>query len=433
MTDRAGFLAGLSESLTALCLWWVAAASLIMRSRGGTVGLLLPLGLTLAFLVLFRLILTKPRPVPVLTALVLAAAGAALAALILAAPGKLTLLHLLVLAAGAGMAAGLPLFTCLRRPELRRHLTWMDLLLMALLLRFVAAGDGGIAGADGLMAAVLLLDAGSAVGLRMSAGGDDRDVPRAMGAALLAALVLAGVVLALVALFSRSGALTDSLLTGLGGFFRSLGGAVTRFFQALAGKMKREEQFEALPVEQLPDLSDAAAQTGHTGAAAGGLGAAIVILALVAVAAVLLLVLLRKKRAGLDRSQASAAPEALLTRTPGALGRRWQALLDRLRYRALCRRCRGTPAGTLAWLERRAKRRKCPRRTDESIRGFLTRLAPAGALSPLAEALERACYASGASALSPAQCHALRRAGGRAIRKMPVRTKQDRQKGGRET
>ena len=97
-----------------------------------------------------------------------------------------------------------------------------------------------------------------------------------------------------------------------------------------------------------------------------------------------------------------------------ALKKAVKDLLERIRYRAYCIRFRNTPAGLLAWCERKAGR-KAARAASESGSSFLRRLAvqcaeeEKQALLRLAQLVERSFYSSSSVKADAGLCRAVRR------------------------
>lgn len=422
MNDRAGFFAGLADILTAMCVYYVAAAVLIMNKRGWGVhlGWLLLSAAACAFV--FAWLLKKPRSTPLLTAVTggLVAASLGLYLLVSTTPAKFG--YIFLLCVGAGMAAGMPLYFCLHRPQVMKHLNYLEVLILAvlgLLLTRQALGIDGLTAA--LMIAVLLLDAAAAVGLRMSDGdaADGRNAFKASLVALAAAGILALVIALFVMLFSRSGGLTDSVLHGLGAFFAAIGGGIERAFERLAKLLYREEEYDAALLDTAPpSIAESELENGGMGLSVNTTALGIVLVVLVIAAAVAVAILLRKRRAVRDTGLIAAAPEsAAVRRSGGTLDALWQRLKEVLRFRWTAFVRRDTPAGVLVFLERRARRVHAPRQTGESMRAFLMRMDPSGGMDDLADALDREYYGGGGGALGAKRCRELRRYIRRVVRR----------------
>ena len=143
-----------------------------------------------------------------------------------------------------------------------------------------------------------------------------------------------------------------------------------------------------------------------------------VVLALGAAALIWLLVRMRRERAGGRNTLRRRRPSGSEVRKSGfirALRELFARLLSALRYRVDCIRFRKTPAGLLAWCERRVP--KSERRVDtESGSEFLLRLTglavsaeQGAALKTLAELVERSFYSPRPAAVEPELYRAVRR------------------------
>lgn len=410
MKNRVHIFAAVSESLCYLCVYWIVAATMILAHKGWSMALLWPLAWSLLCAMADVLILKKERGFAFLMLLGVSMGAAGLAFFIVIAGVKMTGLHVLTLAVGAGMAAGLPLYYLVNRPQLSRHLNALDILLLAFVwLLLVQAGYDFAAGTDLLIAAVLLVDAAAAVGLRINADGGVAGAWKAVVAALLSALAVAALVALLTALFSRSAALTGGFLGALGVGFRWFGSLLKSFFTWFSGLFYRTPKYHELgEVDfELPSVAglDETVQIGQQSMAWLGVTAGVLVLAVL----VALLIVMRKDKWSLTADGQTESFAARTSRMTGGLRRRWQEWLDALRFRWTARLRRDTPPGLLVALQRKARRQKKPRRDGETIRAFITRMAPDGSLTVLADDLERHFYGKQSYRLTAAQCRALRR------------------------
>lgn len=410
MSDRAGFFAGLADILTAMCVYYVVAGVLIMGSGWGVhIFWLLLCAAGCAFA--FAAFLKKPRSTPLLTAVTGGLVLACLGVFLLVSETPLKFGYIFVLCVGAGMAAGLPLYTCLHRPQVLRHLTHLEVLILAMLAVLLTRSALGIDGGTvGLMAAVLLMDAAAAVGLRMSDGETaGENAFKASLVALGAAAGLALVIGLLSLLFSRSGAVTGGVLHGLGAFFSSIGRGMESLLRRLADLIYREQRYDTLHLEDMPSLAELEMEGGEMDFSVNTTGLGIVMAVLVVAAAVAVAVILRKKRVARDVTMVSAPESAAVRRSGGTMDALWRRLKAALAFRWTAFLHRDTPAGVLLYLERRGKRLRAPRQTGESMRAFITRMDPAGGLDELSDALDREYYGGGKRALSGKRCRELRR------------------------
>lgn len=412
MRDGNGFFAALSCALSSLCIYWLIAAVLILGRRGWDLGLFWFLAATVISAAVFELLLKKARPMALVTAVTLLLGGAYLAWFIVWTQVKLSFLHIFVMTVGAGMAVGMPLYGCLKRPGIHQHLSYLDVTLLTFMVLLLCGEYLGIgAETNVLFVLVLLMDAAAAVGLRMRGSGDRRAARMAVLSALGIAALLALAVTGLVALFSRSGGLTGRLLGALGSALQAAGGSLTRFFTWLTGLFWRPETFDTL---DLPVATPSALVLEGTAQRELVIPPAVtaVLLSLVALAAIAAVVLFFRsiKTVGGSAAVAVAAGPARESRVSGALKARWAAFLKKLRFRMDALWGRNSAAGLLVWLERKAKKSHRERRRGESMREFIGRMAPDGCLSPLAEALDMEYYGGSKASLTPGQCRALRRA-----------------------
>lgn len=409
MRTKRGFLAALSCSLASLCVMWLVADVMILGRKGWDIGLFWLLLFTALSAVFFEVYLRRERSFSRLTAVTLALALAWLALQFLLTAVKLSFLHILVMTVGAGMAAGMPLYFCVKRPTVHQHLNYLDVSVLAFGLLLLCGPYLGIGRETNLLfVLVLLLEAGAAVGLRMGSGG--AQVRKATAVSLASAAVLAAAVTALVSLFSRSGAFVGRILEALAAAGRAAGDTLTRFLRWFTGLLYRPESSDTLSV--VPE--------GPAAALIEGVQQKELVLpdwfvhlclTAVAAAAVLFAVLLLRslKRPAPEAPVAEAEP-ARMSREEGLWARWWKELKRKLRFAWTALRRRNSAAGLLVWLEAKARRQRRSRRKGETMRGFIGRMAPDGILSPLAEALDLEYYGGGGTALTAAQCRAMRRA-----------------------
>ena len=406
MRDKTGLLAALSDSLCCVCVWWIVASTMIMAGRGWVLGLGWPLLWTLLSAALFGRLLRKPRSFNAMVGLATAAACAALALFIYISGVRMTALHVFTLAVGAGMTSGLPMYYLVRRPTLHGHLTCLDALLLAFAWLLLMPSETGVAGL--LTAAVLVLTAAAAVGLRMGSE-SGAEGAKAMLVALLSALVLALVVAALIALMSRSGALTGSVIAAVGGILRWLGGGLSALMERFAALFTPlDTDTGVAPIETMaPAIATEETEAVASGETPAWLGA--VLLVIVAVCAVLVALRLRRVRLTLDTETVEGGQAVHTGHIRGAARRRWRALREAFIFRVTALTRRDSPPGLLVYFQRCAARKKQGRGDGETAREFLRRIAPDGALDTLADDLERRWYGGGGYTLTAAQCRTLRR------------------------
>ena len=412
MKDRAGFFAGCADVLTEMCAYYVVAGIAIMAKRGWGVHLFWLLLCAAACMWVFAALLKKPRSVPFLALVTGGLFLACMAVFLLASSTPPRFGYVFVLAVGGGMAVGLPLHYSLNRPTIQKHLTRLDILLIALVGLLLCRKALGIdAGTVALMTAVLFMDAASAVGLRMSdAAGDSGDAFKAVMIALGGAAALALVIGLFTAVFSRSAGAVGGILHGIGSVFAAIGGQIERFFRWIASLVGREDSFEAIPLEgEIPSVTALEQDMGgeiSVDASGIGVAAAVLILAAISVA----VILLRKKTLSRKSAVSAAVSDMTVRRTGGSFAELWQAVLAKLRFLWMAFVLRDTPAGLMVRLEWQGKRIRRPRRSGETMAHYIRRMDAPGALGELADALDRQYYAGEkGKILSARKCRDMRR------------------------
>lgn len=407
MKDKTGFFAALSDSLCCVCVYWVVASTMVMSGRGWTMGLFWPLLWTVLCTAAFARVLAKPRSFNAMFLLAAGAAGLALALFIAVAATHMTGLHIFTLAVGAGMASGLPMYYLVKRPTVHGHLTCLDVLLLAFAwFLLTQAGQDAAGGAAFFMAAVLVLAVGAAVGLRM--GSDSgAEGAKAMGVALASAALLAFCVMGLIALFSRSGELTGSIVRTIGNAFRWLGGGLSWLMERFASLFEPQE-LEAVTMEGGVSGVVIDSQVDTTTSSDGSIWPAIVLAALVVGFVVVMMTILRKTKLTLGTEPTGGEAAVSTGSIRMAARERWQAWLRAFRFRVTALLRRDTPPGVFVCYARYAARRKQGRQNGETARQFLRRMAPDGTLDALADDLDSHWYGGRKYTLTAAQCRALR-------------------------
>lgn len=422
MNDRAGFFAGLADILTAMCIYYAAGGILIMNNRGWGLHLFWLLLCAAACSFLFAFLLKKPRSMPFLTVITGLLVLASLAVFLLASSTPPRFGYVFVLCVGAGMAAGLPLYYCLHRPQVMKHLNLFEFLILTVLGIMLAKSALGLDNFTVfLLIFVLLMDAAGAIGLRMTDGevntGKDSAF-KAMLIALAGALALALVIGLLTLIFSHSGDITGRFLHAIGAFFASVGSGIERFFQWLATLFYREEHFVAIELDTAPP-SVAETELAQSGAGlnVNTTAVGIVLTVLVIAAAVVAAILLRRKKFSRHTVSADTSSDTGVRRSGGSLDILWQKLCAALRFRWTAFVNRNTAAGVLLSLERLGRRSHRPRLVGETMRDFIRRMDASGGLDELSAALDREYYSGGNGGLSPRHCREIRRYIRRTIRK----------------
>lgn len=411
MRDRAGFFAGCADALTEMCAYYVVAGILIMSRCGWGLHLFWILLCTVLCSVIFSLLLRKPRGVPLLTVVTGVLFAVVLAVFILASKTPMKFGYVFVLAVGAGMAAGIPLNYAINRPLMHKHLMRLDGLILALTGLLLCHKVLGIdVGTVALVVAVLFMDAAAAVGLRMTEGGtgDTQNAFKAVLVALGGAVGLAALIGALVALFSRSGTVTGTVLRSIGAFFRTIGKGLEAVFRWLSGLISVKRDYGQLTLEEpgtIPEMEQMAArpELNFDPAILG-----ILLCVLLAAAVVFLLIYLRKKTVVRGTKSVAASSHTVIRRKSGTFGAWWERLKAAIRFRWTVFVHRNTPGGVLVYAERRARKRRVPRQKGESMRQFLQRMDKSGGLEPLANALEQEYYGGLGRTMSARSCREMR-------------------------
>ena len=419
MTDRAGIFAAYADLLTEMCAYHLVIGVMFMSGHDWRLALGWILLFATVFAVFFRLLLRRPRDSQLLTAVTVALFGALVFVFWQLSGRPAAFGHILALALGAGMTVGLPLYHCLHRPAILKHLSHLDAQILLIIVLLLFGEAHRIPSGDVVLAvAVLLLDAAACVGLRMSDGDgtNSGDALRASLLALGAAAVLALLILLALAVFSRSGSVTGVILHGIGEALSALWTAIERFVFWFASLFDPpEETFETLtPVTvsgEMADLSQIRVDLPVNTTLLLVLLGLLVLAAAIAVARQL-----RRSKVAAATVRGPSAVGAPVRRRGGIFGMLWDRFRTAVRFRWTAFVHRDTPGGVLVWLERRSRRKRMPRGPGESMRAFLRRLAPDGGLEELADALDREYYGGKARTISPRRCRELRRHGRRLLR-----------------
>ena len=415
MSDRASLLAGLGDILTEMCCFYVVAGRLIMNAESwglSPAALFLPV---IIALLLFALLLKKPRPVPVLTSLTVALIIATVTGWCLVSATPVRFGYVFLMLVGAGIAVGRALNVALYRVDMRKHLVHLDVLLIVLfaLLLIRSSSVMDIPTETVTLALLILpLQIASAVALRMTEGGN-ADLRGAGKAALLslAALAVVGLlVLGLDALFSGSGEVTGALLRGLGSFFKKIGKALEEFFRRLAELLATDEEYETIIIEEMGSVAELEKEALQDRRSYNLTPLYIALTALFAGGLAFVTVLLRKSKLRGASVGGETAAGAEHRADAGFLAELWRRWLAAARFRRECFRHRFTAEGVFLYLERRGKRRKKPRQEGETMRRYVERLDAKGCLTALVTALDERCYSPRPTELSRRDCVKLRRA-----------------------
>ena len=398
MADRASLFTGACYCGLFALPFQAAFATFLMRGGPTPRLAVVPLFLLGALLFLAaRLLLERGAAVPVLAAVSAALTGAGLAAVLRLSvlPGAAADIFAVFLVLAA---AGIALYTAFQPVTVPRLLVQSDVLALCALWACLLEAAGALTAGDLLpfLAGVL---GNLACLLALRTFGGNREVVYGslirgglLSLGLLA--VIAGALVLFVRLFAgASRTALGVLLDGAAALGRGVWGAFDRFFQWLASLFPAPDVGPVQPPEQIgggggadSDLTPVQVDPGLLWALGIALAAAVLLLAVV--------LLVRARRVRLRRAAAPRrGSRAAAVRAEGALRRRLDELLFRLRFRLAFALRRSSPTGLLVWLERWGARHHAPRGRGETYRAYLGRLSalpgPAedGALPPALKAL----------------------------------------------
>ncbi len=409
MKTKAELFAYFTECLAVSAIVWIAAVSLIMiNAEAPPPGVLWMLLMTLAASLVYIAILKRGTTVAVLAVLSLILAAGEIAAYIYLYEGSISFSFILTCLLWSGVSVYVPMYLALSRQLLARHMTIIDVMIAALvwLAVFYTAIEPDTASAF-IIIVVTVMTVAAAIGLRMSEEGMNEGIGKAFVLAAVSLAAAAGIIFLLVRLFSRSGAVTGAVLKGIRDFFLKIGELITRLVEWLASFASPPE------AEAVPEMMS---QTGMDPAAEvmeeipfNPVIPAVIIGAAAAVIAILILRKIAKNRVAWQARIGSGDSGVRSRRKKGVFAGKWLNFLKGLKFRLRSVIERNTPPGVLVWLERRAAKKKIPRREGESIREFTFRLAPDGTLDLLTEDLEKRFYGGSDYSLSSGKCRSLRK------------------------
>ena len=398
MADRASLFTGACYCGLFALPFQAAFSTFLMRGDPTPRLAVLPLFLLGALLFLAaRLLLERGAAVPVLAAVSAALTGAGLAAVLrlsfLPGPASAAFAVFLVLA-----AAGIALYTAFQPVTVPRLLVQSDVLALCALWACLLEAAGALTAGDLLpFLAGVLGNLACLLALRTFGGNWEVVYGSLIRGGLLSLgllAVIAGALVLFVRLFAgASRTALGVLLDGAAALGRGVWGAFDRFFQWLASLFPAPDVGPVQPPEQIgggggadSDLTPVQVDPGLLWALGIALAAAVLLLAVV--------LLVRARRVRLRRAAAPRrGSRAAAVRAEGALRRRLDELLFRLRFRLAFALRRSSPTGLLVWLERWGARHHAPRGRGETYRAYLGRLSalpgPAedGALPPALKAL----------------------------------------------
>lgn len=408
MKDRIGFLAGCADALTEMCGFYLVAAFILSDRWGLHIGWMLLC--TVLCSTILTMFLQKQRPVPLLAALAAVLFGASLTIFILKSATPMSLGYVIFLVIGAGIAMGCTMNYVLNRPSLMKHLTHLDVIILALMMVVLCREALEIPYSTILcILAVVLLNGAAVIGLRMTEGAaDTKNALKASMVALCGAVAMVAVVAVLVAVFSRSGSATDAVLQWLRDVLHSIGAAIQRFMEWLVSGMQIEEIPGDPMIEAISFVTEAEQMAIWKMLSVNPMIPTVIAAVLVVIAAVRLVFHLRKNSVSRGTNTVKVSSYGVIRQNTGMWRSLWAAFVAKLRFYRMAFIRRNTPAGVLVYLERRAKRCRTPRKTGESMRAFAQRLDPAGGLDVLADALDREYYGRQGISMSARECRQTR-------------------------
>lgn len=411
MKDRAGFLAACADAMTELCAFYLLVGVVILSERGWGLHLGWILLCTAACSLVSALFLQKSRSMAAMTAAVTVMFAAVLTVYLLVSKTPLKFGYVSFLVLGAGFSVGCSLGHALNRPRMLDHLTKLDVLVLVmaglLLCRKALGIDHGVVAC---MSLVLVLDGAAAVGLRMTEGAADTEY--AFKASMIAFAGVGGLavlVALLVMVFSRGAAVASAAAQVVKAALLALWQAIERFMEWLAGLV--DTGYTAEPAAMsgefvIPEVDQYAALPKIP----VDPRIFVVLLGLLILVAFGYVVwYFRKKRLNRGtKTMASSSNTAVRRRKASGRNGLWSRIWAAVRFRWISFLRRDTPGGVLVWLERRAKRCRCPRRPGESMGSFLRRMDPSGGLETLSGALDREYYGNQRDIMSGRDCRRTR-------------------------
>jgi hypothetical protein len=372
------------------------------------------LGGIICFLVNFFL-LEQPRSLPILVGANAALFGLLLFSLIYFAPLLSGFFNHLVVVVFAIITVSMAYYLAFKPLSLQKHLLYFDAYMMGMLWLFLAMAGGEMADTD-LWAYLLLIVLNLVCNMVL------RSVESNVGATLCGAPVrgalfafgmVAGMVLVIFAIVRLLAAgasdMVASVWLGVKAALAAVWGAIERFMAWLASLIRVDQELPPLELEAMPSMEGVEelppADIPLTALYMAGAIAAAVILSGI----VYLICRFRKKKLRIEVSRAGREAAPRRNRLAGGVKRRIAQFWAQLRFRLAALRHRSTPPGLLVSLERWGKKHGMPRLAGETMREYLSRLSPDGALLPVADALDAMYFGGGANSLSKAACRQLRR------------------------
>ncbi len=408
MKTKAQLFALTGETLSVVVTFRILAFVFFKRNEMVLPSVLWVIPFAIVSLAVFIILLRKERSLPV-TAIVSAVLFAAhIAGFTLLYTGQVTFGYVVYVIIQSGLSVFFTLYHCLREQTVTTHLMVMDIYMMALAWMFLTSEAMGLDTVSVICTAVVLvIDVSGAIGLRMSDGATDEGTGKAFALAFVSAGIVAVAVALLISLFSRSAGVTDAIVSGIKAALAAIWRAIDSFMEWLASLIAPPEAGE-VELEAMP----AGIQGQDEIITANEIDPTIIFIVIgiaAAITAVIIVIKLRRNKTKIS-FMAGTLPGIVRSRKKkGAAARKFAGLLDELRYRRSVFLNRNTPPGVLAWLEKKAGKRKADRQDGESIREFTLRMAPAGELEPLANDMEQCLYCTGTYQLTASECRKLKK------------------------
>lgn len=409
MKDRIGFFAGCADALTELSAYYLAAAFVLSERWGLHLGWILLC--TAVCSVLQTLFLQKQRSVPSVAALGAVLFGASLGVFLWKNETPAGVGMVVVLVIGAAMVMGCTMRYALKRPLLFSHILHLDTMLILLVLVVLSQEALEIRRSTvSLLVVVLLLDGAAAIGLRMTEGATDTE--HALKASLVAlggGAIMTGVIGLLAAVFSRSGAVTDVVLHGIGRLLKTIGSTIQRFMEWLVSHIHVEEELSAPVMAEMTVMTEGEQIAIWKELSINPVIPAVIAGVLVLASAAVAVYQLRKNSLVRGTNTAVVSSHKTIRCRKCRSEALWAKLISALRFRWMAFVKRNTPGGVLLYAQRLARRRRAPRERGESMRDFLRRMDASGGLDGLADALDREYYGGMSRTMTARSCRETRR------------------------
>ena len=409
MRTKASYLALLGECLTLPALLWIFTITLFLKDAPEPFPeMVWTLLLASAAYLVYVLFLQKPRSIPAIAVVSTVLFGLQIVSYILLYRGEVTFGFVLAAILISAVTAYACLYYCMREPMVVKHLFFLDILVLGLVWMYLFISVIHVSIASQICSfAVILLNVGGLIALRMSEDGESEGIGRAFALAAGSAGALAAVVFLLIRLFSRSGEVTGAFLDGIRRFFLMIWHAIEAFAEWLSSHFDPSEAAEAPEMAPMP--GGIQETEGIESVPINPVSIAVVIGVIIAVAAICIVICYRRNKAGISFGKVKMTGTDAVRRKKQKKSGRFAVILEKLIFLKNALLYRNTPKGVLVWLEKTARRRKIPRQAGESVREFIFRLSPQGELKSLADDLDAVFYGGRAPSLTAVDCKNIRK------------------------